>query len=53
MSLIYGINPVYEAISSGKTINKIYVQKSNKELNKLDPAIPELEDVSMLKRLNI
>lgn len=35
MSLIYGINPVYEAISSGKTINKIYVQKSNKELNKI------------------
>lgn len=31
MSLIYGINPVTEAIVSGKTINKIYVQKGNKE----------------------
>ncbi len=32
MSLIYGINPVTEAIVSGKTINKIYVQKGNKEI---------------------
>lgn len=31
MSLIYGINPVTEAIVSGKTINKLYVQKGNKE----------------------
>ena len=31
MSLIYGINPVEEAINSGKTINKIYIQKGNKE----------------------
>ena len=31
MSLIYGINPVTEAIVSGKTINKIYIQKGNKE----------------------
>ncbi len=32
MSLIYGINPVTEAIASGKTINKIYAQKGNKEV---------------------
>lgn len=32
MSLIYGINPVTEAIVSGKTINKIYVQKGSKEI---------------------
>ena len=31
MSLIYGVNPVTEAIVSGKTINKIYIQKGNKE----------------------
>ncbi len=31
MSLIYGINPVEEAINSGKTINKIYIQKGSKE----------------------
>lgn len=31
MSLIYGINPVTEAIVSGKTINKLYIQKGNKE----------------------
>lgn len=32
MSLIYGINPVTEAIVSGKTINKIYIQKGSKEI---------------------
>lgn len=32
MALIYGKNPVTEAIVSGKTINKIYVAKANKEL---------------------
>jgi len=32
MGLIYGKNPVTEAIVSGKTINKIYVSKKNKEL---------------------
>ena len=32
MSLIYGINPVTEAIVSGKTINKIYVQRGSKEI---------------------
>ncbi len=32
MGLIYGKNPVTEAIVSGKTINKIYVAKTNKEL---------------------
>ena len=30
MALIYGKNPVTEAIVSGKTINKIYVAKANK-----------------------
>lgn len=30
--LIYGKNPVLEAINSDTTINKIYVQKNNKEL---------------------
>lgn len=32
MPLIYGKNPVKELILSGKTINKIYIQKNNKEL---------------------
>ncbi len=32
MSLIYGKNPVMEAINSGKTINKIYFANSSKEL---------------------
>jgi 23S rRNA (guanosine2251-2'-O)-methyltransferase len=32
MGLVYGINPVTEAIVSGKTINKIYFQKGNKEV---------------------
>lgn len=32
MALIYGKNPVTEAIVSGKTINKIYFQKGNKEI---------------------
>lgn len=32
MGLIYGKNPVTEAITSGKTINKIYVSKGSKEL---------------------
>lgn len=32
MSLIYGKNPVSEAILSGKTINKIYVQSQTKDL---------------------
>ncbi|MBR1884638.1 MAG: 23S rRNA (guanosine(2251)-2'-O)-methyltransferase RlmB [Clostridia bacterium] len=31
MGYIYGVNPVLEAVNSGKTINKIYVQKGNKE----------------------
>ena len=38
MSLIYGINPVYEAISSGKTINKLFTnnnfRKSMKSIQK-------------------
>ena len=32
MGLIYGINPVHEAIVSGKTINKIYATKGSKEV---------------------
>ena len=32
MPLIYGINPVTEAINSGKTINKIYATKGSKEV---------------------
>lgn len=35
MSLIYGKNPVIEAINSGITINKIYIQKTNKELSEI------------------
>ena len=35
MSLIYGVNPVTEAVVSGKTINKIYAQKGNKEIYEL------------------
>ena len=33
MGLIYGKNPVLEAINSGTTINKIYVQTKNKEID--------------------
>ena len=33
MGLIYGKNPVLEAINSGTTINKIYAQTKNKELD--------------------
>lgn len=33
MGLIYGKNPVYEAICAGSTINKIYAQTSNKEID--------------------
>lgn len=32
MGLIYGINPVHEAIVSGKTINKIYGAKGSREV---------------------
>ncbi len=32
MGLIYGKNPVQEAVLSGKTINKIYFQKGNREI---------------------
>lgn len=33
MGIIYGKNPVYEAICAGNTINKIYAQTSNKEID--------------------
>ena len=32
MGVIYGKNPVLEAISSGKTINKIYISKGSKDV---------------------
>jgi 23S rRNA (guanosine2251-2'-O)-methyltransferase len=32
MSIIYGKNPVIEAITSGKTINKIYINRGSKDL---------------------
>lgn len=35
MGLIYGKNPVLEAIRSGTTVNKIYVQKKDKELKEI------------------
>ena len=35
MGLIYGVNPVREAIETGKTINKIYGIKGNKEVYEL------------------
>ena len=35
MGLIYGINPVKEAIVSGKTINKLYGSKGSKEVYEL------------------
>lgn len=41
MALIYGKNPVLEAINSGATINKIYIQKSNKELYDIIKAAKE------------
>ncbi len=33
MGIIYGKNPVLEAINSGNTINKIYAQTSNKDID--------------------
>ncbi len=33
MALIYGKNPVMEAITSGKTINKIYISKNSKDVS--------------------
>ena len=35
MGLIYGINPVHEAIVSGKTINKLYGSKGSKDVYEL------------------
>lgn len=35
MGLIYGVNPVKEAIESGKTINKLYGAKGSKEVYEL------------------
>lgn len=35
MSYIYGVNPVKEAIVSGKTINKLYVLKQGKDLEEI------------------
>lgn len=35
MGLIYGKNPVMEAINAGTTINKIYVQRQNKEIREV------------------
>ena len=35
MGLIYGVNPVKEAIESGKTINKLYGSKGSKEVYEL------------------
>lgn len=35
MGLIYGKNPVLEAINSGTTINKIYAQTSNKDIDSI------------------
>lgn len=35
MGLIYGINPVKEAIEAGKTINKLYGSKGSKEVYEL------------------
>ena len=35
MGLVYGKNPVLEAINSGTTINKIYAQTSNKDIDKI------------------
>ena len=35
MGLIYGINPVHEAIVAGKTINKLYGSKGSKEVYEL------------------
>jgi len=35
MGLIYGINPIHEAIVSGKTINKLYGSKGSKEVYEL------------------
>ena len=41
MALIYGRNPVIEAINSGTTINKIYIQKSSKEFSDIYRLVKE------------
>ncbi len=48
MGLIYGINPVTEAIVSGKTINKIYFQNGNKEVYDLIKMAQEKKIVTVL-----
>lgn len=48
MGLVYGINPVTEAIVSGKTINKIYFQKGNKEAYEVVKLAQEKKIVTVL-----
>jgi len=48
MGLVYGINPVTEAIVSGKTINKIYFQKGNKEAYEVVKIAQEKKIVTVL-----
>ena len=52
MGYIYGVNPVMEAISSGKTINKVYVQKGNKEAYKVVELCKENRIVSVFAEKN-
>ena len=48
MGLVYGINPVTEAVVSGKTINKIYFQNGNKEIYDLIKLAQEKKIVTVL-----
>lgn len=48
MGLVYGINPVTEAIVAGKTINKIYFQKGNKEVYDLVKLAQDKKIVTVL-----
>lgn len=48
MSLVYGKNPVYEVISSGKTINKIYFQKGNQEIYEIVKLAQEKKIVTVI-----
>lgn len=53
MSLIYGKNPVLEVLKAGKTINKIYIQKSNELKEIID--IAQQKNVVMInqKKVNL
>ena len=53
MGYIYGVNPVLEAVNSGKTINKIYVQKGNKEACEVMKKANEKKIVTVFAEKNV